>query len=119
MNRLSIQFEADPGADGAALSTAVQDRLRKLPHVEDAQIRPSKQRMLGIGAGEVVAVLSGAVLIAQSSEALIAELRKLIPQIAALVHDIKGLRGAFVEVEGKRVPVEKLSEEQLAKAVQG
>src|SRR5688572_20744607 len=119
MSQLNLQFEAEPGADSAALSSAVESRLRKMPSVTEVEVIPSKQRLIGGGVGEVVAVLAAGVLIAKGSRELLVEVRALIPQIKGLLADIKGLRGAYVEVEGKRVAIDKVTDDQLVKAIEG
>jgi len=111
-----FKFETPDKKESAQKAQLIQDRLKQLQMVEDAEALPDEKRIItGL---EIVGVIAVGVAIAGKSREFIVELRKLIPEIKKLAEEL-GLKNAAIEIEGKQVPlaeVEKLTDEKLQQA---
>ena len=111
-----LSFEIEEGADGQALAREVQEMLMALPAVSEAEADVESTRLTG---AEVVAAIAVGVLVTRGARELVEELNLLIPQIAQMVRGIRGLKAAFVEVDGENVPIEAMDEGHIATLVSG
>ena len=108
-----LHFELEePGAAGdqALLAAELQQRLGQLDDVEAAQAKPDEQRFTGV---EIVAGITAAVVIVRAGRELTEELTRLIPAIRALISEMKGIKGATVEVGDELVPLDQITDDQL------
>lgn len=111
--QINLHFELAEGVDELdteRIADAVQQQLQALEPVAEAEAATEETRLTGV---EVAAGIAAAVLIVRSSRELVEELRKLIPAVQGLIADIRGLKGATVEVGNERVPIDHLTDEHL------
>lgn len=107
-----------PDQDQAGVNEKVQliqERLKQLDVVEDAEATPDVQRLTGL---EVVAAIAIGVQIVGKSGELVGGLRKLISEVKKLAAEL-GLTNAAIEIGGKQVPIaeaEKMTDEKLQEA---
>jgi hypothetical protein len=111
MVQLILHFEAENGADVSAAVDNLRDKFSKIEKIEKATIKAEYPRLTG---AEILAVLIlGGELLKQSNK-IAEQLQQLIIRIQAIARTIKGLRGVVsVEVDDRRVPLEKLTREDL------
>ena len=110
---LVLHFELiDPTAkaDAPQLATELQQRLEQLDQVEAVQAKAEEQRFTGV---EIVAGITAAVVVVRAGRELTEELTRLIPAIRALIAEIKGIKGATVEIDDELVPLEQVTDQQL------
>jgi hypothetical protein len=110
-----LTFEIDEDVDGEALAKEVQEHLMTMQSVTKAEADVETFRLTGI---EVAGAIGVGILVVRGTRELIEELNLLIPQLARMVHEMKGLRAAFVEVDGEKVPIDELDEGKIGKIVQ-
>jgi len=103
-----LELSDEQNVDGKA--EAIQQRLSELDSVNDVEAVREEPRLTGL---EVVAAIAVGIQIAKGGNELVAQLRKLIPEIRRLIGDIKGVKNIVVEVGGKRVPVGELNDQHL------
>jgi hypothetical protein len=113
MAKLTIHLQAAEGTDPKALAGDVQQELEKLPDVHTAETRTEQYR--SIGPTEIIAGLTLAVGILETSAKATEALAKLLDGIQAVVKSAKGLHAAFVEVGMKKVALDQLTPEDLQK----
>ena len=111
-----LTFEVEAGADGQVLAREVQARLMALQAVSKAEADVESPRLTG---AEVVAAIAVGVVVVRGVRELAQELNLLIPEIARLVREIKGLRAVFVEVDGEDVPIDEMDESKIATLASG
>ena len=110
MAEISLQFDVEDAALTEETARRIQERLTAMEDVKDAGAQVAGQER---GVVETLAIISATVLIAKSGADLVDALRRLVQSLTGLVGDIRGLRTAFVELRGKRVPVSDLTEEKI------
>jgi hypothetical protein len=111
-----LTFEIEAGANGHILAQEVQARLMTLQAVSRAEADVESPRLVG---AEVVAGIAVGVVVVRGVRKLAQELNLLIPEIARMVREIKGLRAAFVEVDGENVPIDEMDESRIATLTSG
>jgi hypothetical protein len=111
-----LTFEVEAGANGQVLAQEVQARLMALQAVSRAEADVESPRLVG---AEVVASIAVGVVVVRGVRKLVQELNQLIPEIARMVREIKGLRTAFVEVDGENVPIDEMHESRIATLASG
>ena len=99
MSEVTLQFELEEGADADALAAEIQQRLAAVDGVEDADAEPMELRF---GVAETVAVIAASVIIIKST-------RELVDELKGLVESMSGLKQAYVELKGKRVPLDEVT----------
>jgi hypothetical protein len=112
---LYLHFEFDADADSRALTEELATALASLDGVADADAVVEQQRLTG---AEIVAAIAVGVLLVRGAKELLQEVNRLLPEIARVARNIKGLRTGYVEVDGKQVRLSDVTDddvEQLAK----
>lgn len=108
---LFFRFEFDQDADGDALAREVEDRLARLESVAQAEADVDRIRLTG---AEVVAAIAVGVVVVRGAREFAHEINLLLQEMAQLVGNIRGLRSAYVEVDGKSVALREIDEEDVA-----
>src|SRR5262245_36833778 len=111
MAEISLQFDVAPEALTEDTAQQIRQRLQAVEGVTEADAVISGPER--IGSTEVLLVMSGTVVIVKSGTELVQALGGLARALGDCIRDIKGLKKAFVEVRGKRVPVGELNEEKV------
>jgi len=108
------QFELEDGADPEAVAAELRRRLAALQPVQEAAVSPPQEERTGV---EILAVIATAVVVLRTGRELTEELTLLIRAVRELVGEVKGVKGAAVDVEGELVAVEEADPRRLAEAV--
>jgi hypothetical protein len=106
MTEVTLQFDAQPGADVDALAQKLQDSLSVLPSVDSVQAEVMESRDLNVAVSTIMAFLVMA-------PKVIDEATAIVNSIKNLVQASNGLRSAIVEIRGRRIPVDKLQPSDL------
>ena len=111
MANLTLHFQTQEGTDPEAAAQALEQQLVNLPSVGSAEARADKYRSLG--PAEIIAGITLAVGVIQSTTVAAQALTKLIDAVKGLVQSGKGLHTAFIEVGMRKVPVDKLTPQEI------
>ena len=111
MANLTLHFQAQEGADPEAAAKDLEQQLATLPSVGSAEARADTYRSLG--PTEIIAGITLAVGVIQSATVAAQALAKLIDAVKGLVQSGQGLHAAFVEVGMRKVPVDKLTPQEI------
>jgi hypothetical protein len=109
---LYFRFEFEEAADGEALAKAVQDQLARFDGVSQADADVDQMRLTG---AEVVAAIAVAVIVVRGTRELAQEINELLTEIGRIVRGIKGLKSAFVEIDGQPVPLAEVDDDDVAR----
>jgi hypothetical protein len=111
MAELLIQIETDPNVDLTAVIPQLDGRLSELGGVEVAEsvVRDSYR----IGVAEIIAGVTTAVVLAGGASQLTAHLRDILRNIKECLQELKGLKDAYIELRGDRIPLEGATDAQL------
>lgn len=102
MAELVLHFIGEDGGDVDAAVTELRQYLSGLPGVGSVDVGKEQPR---IGATEILGILA---LVAKAPEFLI--------QVTQFIHDHrKHIKDVEVEIDGRRVPVDKLTDDQKAR----
>lgn len=107
MNALTFHFEVEEGFDPEALAATVGERLAKAEAVEQSQARAKDER---IGVAEAVAVVSAVVLLTKAAKEGVEELKNFVASLRAMVEEVNGLKGAVLDLAGKKVSLDEPDE---------
>ena len=110
MAELALHFEMTRDSDLQQTAGLLRDRLASLQSVQEVSALPEEPRVTGV---EVAAAIFVTVQVVRGTRELVEEIRKLIPQIKGMIGDIKGLKDITVDVGLQRVPIGKLTEQQV------
>lgn len=102
MDTLTIHFEVDEGFDADALCTTVAERLSHIQGVEQSQAEVEDERFLA----EAIAVISGIVLLTKTAREGADELKKFVASLREMIQEINGLKGAVLDLGGRRVSLD-------------
>ncbi len=111
MANLTLHFQAQPGADPEASAKDLEQQLATLPSVGSAEARADNLRSLG--PTEIIAGITLAVGVIQSTTVAAQAVTKLIDAVKGLVQSGRGLHAAFIEVGMRKVPIDKLTPEEI------
>ena len=111
MAKLTLHFQAKEGADPEALARDLEQHLATLPSVGSAEARADNYRSLG--PTEIIAGITLAVGIIQSTTLASQALTKLIDALKGLLQAGQGLHAAFIEVGMRKVPIDKLTPQEI------
>lgn len=107
MPDITIQFEAEPGADVNALAARIQSQLAALDDVQKVNTEVMESRdPLAIGTA-IMTFLTVAPVVMANAAKTVAALNDFIKQC-------DGVRNTIVEIRGRRIPVEHLKPSDLA-----
>jgi hypothetical protein len=89
----------------------LEQQLVTLPSVGSAEARADNYRSLG--PTEIIAGITLAVGVIQSTTVAAQALTKLIDAVKSLVQSGRGLHAAFIEVGMRKVPIDKLTPQDI------
>jgi hypothetical protein len=112
MANLTLHFQAKEGADPVASAKDLEQQLGILPSVGSAEARADNYRS-PLGPTEIIAAITLAVGVIQSATVAAQALTKLIDAVKGLVQSGQGLHAAFVEVGMRKVPIDKLTPQDI------
>jgi hypothetical protein len=99
MEALTIHFEVEPGFDADALVLRVAEELGRIDGVQAAEADVEDER---IGIAEAGLVIAGIVMLTKSARQGVDELRQLVASLRELVKEVDGLRGAALDLGGRK-----------------
>ena len=111
MANLTLHFQAKEGIDPEASAKDLEQQLVTLPSVGSVEARADKYRTPG--PTEIIAGITLAVGVIQSTTVAAQALTKLIDAVKGLVQSGRELHAAFVEVGMRKVPVDKLTPQDI------
>ena len=103
MDALTFHFEVEEGFDAEALAATVAERLSKVEGVEQSEAEVEDERL---GVAEAVAVIVGFVLLAKAAREGVEALTKFVTSLRKMMEEVKGLRGAVLDLAGKKVSLD-------------
>ncbi len=107
MDTLTFHFEVEEGFDAEALRATVAERLSKTEGVEQSQAEVEDDRIAVAGA---VAVISGFVLLTKAARVGVEELKKFVVSLRQMIEEVNGLKGAMLDIAGKKVSLDEPDE---------
>jgi hypothetical protein len=111
MANLTLHFQAKEGTDPGVSAKDLEKQLVALPSVGSAEARADTYRSLG--PAEIIAGITLAAGVIQSATVATQALTKLIDAVKGLVQSGHGLHAAFIEVGMRKVPVDKLTPQDI------
>jgi hypothetical protein len=111
MANLTLHFQAKEGTDLEVSAKDLEQQLVTLPAVSLAEARADNYRSPGLT--EIIAGITLAVGVIQSTTVATQALTKLIDAVNALLHSGRGLQAAFIEVGMRKVPIDKLTPQDI------
>lgn len=109
---VNFEFVLEDGADQAAVRALLKERLAKLDGVEQAKVDGATR----FDHATVVAAISVGVLLIDKSASAVEAMRKLVRAVRELADEIKGVKGARVQVAGSVVKVDGIADKDLERA---
>jgi hypothetical protein len=103
-------FDVDDEADRNQLAGLIEQRLVALDGVTEVEAKATEERITGV---EIVAAIGVTVLIIKGSRMAVHEMRLLLQEVKLLIHDIKGLKSASIEIEGKQIPTDEVDDKAI------
>jgi hypothetical protein len=113
---LNLSLEVEPGTDPEEVAREVQEHLAGLGGVAEADAAVDNMRITG---AEVIALIAVAVVVVRGVRELAQELNTLMPEIARVLRNVKGLKSGYVEIDGKRVPIAEIGEQEIDRLANG
>lgn len=107
MDTLTFHFEVEEGFDAEALAATVGARLNKVEGVEQSEAEVEDER---IGVAEAVAVISVIVLLTKAAREGVEELKQFVGSLRKMIEEVNGLKGAVLDLAGKKVSLDEPEE---------
>lgn len=110
MNLALFQFELEEGADAGGIAESMHNDLCSLESVNQVEFQRDESR---IGVGEMVEILAAGVILVRGTTELVVSVRTLVEEVERLILKFPDIRAAFLEVCGRRVALQDLTEADL------
>ena len=107
MDALTFHFEVEEGFDAEVLAATVAERLNTVEGVEQSEAEVEDER---IGVAEAVAIISGVVMLTKAAKGGVEELKKFIASLREMIEEVNGLKGAVLDLAGKKVSLDRPDE---------
>jgi carbamate kinase len=116
MLKLTVYFEAEPGADLQQAAAAVQEKAAALPEVTSA----SAQAMVthGLGPQEIMMGLQTASSLMASATTAVVGLTALVAALKKLASEVPALKKMKMQVGLKKVDVDHLTADDVQKLIE-
>ncbi|WP_328473595.1 hypothetical protein OHA21_12920 [Actinoplanes sp. NBC_00393] len=111
-----LSLEVEPGPDVEEVARQVQEEIAGLGGVAEADAAPDNMRIAG---AEVIAIIAVAVVVVRGVREAAQEINALMPEIARIIRNFKGIRTGYVEIDGKRVPLAEVGEQEIDRLANG
>lgn len=105
-----FHLELEDGTDADDVAMQLEDRLRGLEPVREAEAAPDEQRSIA----ELTTIVVAAAVLARGSGSLVVELRRFVQQLSGLVEDLRGLKRVIFDVDGREIALDELGDDELA-----
>lgn len=115
MKLINMVFEFEDDGELSQAAETIEERLRSLEVVEQAQASPEEPDRFG--GMEIVAAIGVAVLLVRGSRELTEEARKLVAEVKKLMVEVHDLKEVYVNLGNQRIPIEELTEDQYEQLV--
>ncbi len=107
MDALTFHFEVEEGFDAKALATTVAERLNTVEGVDHSEAGVEDER---IGIAEALAVISAVVMLTRAARGGVDELKKFVASLREMIEEVNGLKGAVLDLAGKKVSLDEPDE---------
>ena len=105
-----LQFELEEHADTGTVANTLREQLSAIESVSEADTKPVETRL---GVVETVSLITAGVVLLREAKTGVEAVTELLDAIKKLIEKVGEVKQAYIEVRGRKVPIDEVTEEDL------